>query len=252
MKIWKVMRTAVRGAGFAASVGMHVGTNVVKGAVSIAGTAAEAVRKTGRGDWEGLERLAERTVEGVGRAVEGKFRATGELLDEADRCLQDPDRRFFTKKNAARTAAAATLAVTAVAGASALDLDSVPDLSDAPNFDGADAAGSAGFAPGDLSVENGVFTGGEEQLGRLIEYGQVDGAEHVSADDVVRSIASRDAFLSSHGFDGVPDSYQVHHVRPLSEGGADAPENMILVTDEEHAAITSAHASFYGWRSWDA
>ncbi len=252
MKIWKVMRTAVRGAGFAASVGMHVGTNVVKGAVSLAGTAAEAVQKTGRGDWEGLERLAERTVEGVGRAVEGKFRATGELLDEADRCLQDPDRRFFTKKNAARTAAAATLAVTAVAGASALDLDCAPDMSDAPDFDGADAAGSAGFAPGDLSVENGVFTGGEEQLGRLIEYGQVDGAEHVPADEVVRSIASRDAFLSAHGFDGVPDGYQVHHVRPLSEGGADAPENMILVSDEEHAAITSAHASFYGWRNWDA
>ena len=51
-----------------------------------------------------------------------------------------------------------------------------------------------------------------------------------------------------HGFDGVPEGYEVHHVVPLSEGGADTPDNMILVSEADHAAITSAHAGFYGWR----
>lgn len=31
-------------------------------------------------------------------------------------------------------------------------------------------------------------------------------------------------------------------------GGADTPDNMILVSEADHAAITSAHAGFYGWR----
>ena len=64
----------------------------------------------------------------------------------------------------------------------------------------------------------------------------------------VRDIGARDAFLSVHGFDGVPEGYEVHHVVPLSEGGADTPDNMILVSEADHAAITSAHAGFYGWR----
>ena len=67
-------------------------------------------------------------------------------------------------------------------------------------------------------------------------------------EDIVRDIGARDAFLSVHGFDGVPEGYEVHHVVPLSEGGADTPDNMILVSEADHAAITSAHAGFYGWR----
>ena len=174
----------------------------------------------------------------------------GELFSEAERCIANPDRRFLTKKNAARVAAVATGAVTVAAGASAMDLDVVSDVDvdGLPDADGAGGALASGFAPSDLSVENGVFTGDGQELDRLIQYGEVDGTTHVASEDIVRDIGARDAFLSVHGFDGVPEGYEVHHVVPLSEGGADTPDNMILVSEADHAAITSAHAGFYGWR----
>ena len=136
------------------------------------------------------------------------------------------------------------------AGASAMDLDVVSDVDvdGLPDADGAGGALASGFAPSDLSVENGVFTGDGQELDRLIQYGEVDGTTHVASEDIVRDIGARDAFLSVHGFDGVPEGYEVHHVVPLSEGGADTPDNMILVSEADHAAITSAHAGFYGWR----
>lgn len=144
----------------------------------------------------------------------------------------------------------ATAAVTVAAGASALDLDVVSDVDvdGLPDADGAGGALASGFAPSDLSVENGVFTGDGQELDRLIQYGEVDGTTHVASEDIVRDIGARDAFLSVHGFDSVPEGYEVHHVVPLSEGGADTPDNMILVSEADHAAITSAHAGFYGWR----
>lgn len=37
-------------------------------------------------------------------------------------------------------------------------------------------------------------------------------------------------------------------MQPLSEGGADAPENMVLIDPEDHAEVTAAHARLYDWR----
>ena len=45
-----------------------------------------------------------------------------------------------------------------------------------------------------------------------------------------------------------PEGYEVHHIVPLSEGGADTPENMILVKEDLHDEITAAHSKFYDWR----
>lgn len=205
MKLFKVIRTTARGVKFATRVGITVGSNMLQGVANVADVPGRAAKKTARGDWDGLERLAERTARGVGRSIENKCPAAGELFSEAERCIANPDRRFLTKKNAAGVAAVATAAVTVAAGASALDLDVVSDV-------------------------------------------DVDGTTHVASEDIVRDIGARDAFLSVHGFDGVPEGYEVHHVVPLSEGGADTPDNMILVSEADHAAITSAHAGFYGWR----
>lgn len=250
MKLFKVIRTTACGVKFATRVGITVGSNMLQGVANVADVAGRAAKKTARGDWDGLERLAERTARGVGRSIENKCTAAGELFSEAERCIANPDRRFLTKKNAARVAAVATAAVTVAAGASALDLDVVSDVDvdGLPDADGAGGALASGFAPSDLSVENGVFTGDGQELDRLIQYGEVDGTTHVASEDIVRDIGARDAFLSVHGFDGVPEGYEVHHVVPLSEGGADTPDNMILVSEADHAAITSAHAGFYGWR----
>ena len=99
-----------------------------------------------------------------------------------------------------------------------------------------------------LTADNGVFDGDEDDLETLTAMGEVEGTEHVDADDYARDMAARDSFLRSHGFDSVPEGYEVHHIVPLSEGGADTPDNMILVSEEDHDAITAAHAEFYGWR----
>ena len=69
----------------------------------------------------------------------------------------------------------------------------------------------------------------------------------IDSEDENRSLSARNEFLNMHGFTSVPEGYEVHHVVPLCEGGADSPDNMILVTEAQHDFITSAHSSFYGW-----
>ena len=118
MKLFKVIRTTARGVKFATRVGITVGSNMLQGVANVADVAGRAAKKTSRGDWDRLERLAERTARGVGRSIENKCTAAGELFSEAERCIANPDRRFLTKKNAARVAAVATAAVTVAAGAS--------------------------------------------------------------------------------------------------------------------------------------
>ena len=112
MKLFKVIRTTACGVKFATRVGITVGSNMLQGVANVADVAGRAAKKTARGDWDGLERLAERTARGVGRSIENKCTAAGELFSEAERCIANPDRRFLTKKNAARVAAVATAAVT--------------------------------------------------------------------------------------------------------------------------------------------
>ncbi|HEY5536595.1 MAG TPA: HNH endonuclease signature motif containing protein [Ignavibacteria bacterium] len=41
------------------------------------------------------------------------------------------------------------------------------------------------------------------------------------------------------GYKRVPNGYQVDHIRPLSEGGRDTPDNMQLITKESHKYKTA-------------
>ena len=166
MKLFKVIRTTARGVKFATRVGITVGSNMLQGVANVADVAGRAARKTARGDWDGLERLAERTARGVGRSIENKCTAAGELFSEAERCIANPDRRFLTKKNAARVAAVATGAVTVAAGAPAGELGAVSGrgvgrLSPAPRAGG---AASSGLPPSGLSGVNRGFSGGGHGL----------------------------------------------------------------------------------------
>ena len=47
------------------------------------------------------------------------------------------------------------------------------------------------------------------------------------------------AFLRAQGLERTPKGYEVDHVIPLCAGGADSPENMQLLTFEEHQQKTS-------------
>lgn len=95
-------------------------------------------------------------------------------------------------------------------------------------------------------VENGMLSD-PSQLNELIAAGEVQGAIHVSAEDEVRSETVIKNFLHEHGYTDVPAGYEIHHIVPLGEGGADDPHNMVLLTEEQHDAITTAHRQYYGW-----
>ena len=99
------------------------------------------------------------------------------------------------------------------------------------------------------SVENGMFVGDESDLEALIDAGKDPTAEHVETDEVVRDPAVRAEFLAQHGYDEIPEGYEVHHIQPVSEGGPDSAENMILVSEAEHDEITAAHREYYGWKA---
>lgn len=53
-----------------------------------------------------------------------------------------------------------------------------------------------------------------------------------------RSRAQVNAFLRLHGYEKTPHGYQVDHIIPLCAGGPDTPENMQLLTIEEHREKT--------------
>lgn len=153
-------------------------------------------------------------------------------------------------KNARRAAFIASLGIGALAGASLLDGVGDADVD-------ADAGGLEGMPEGSFayaslpegSVENGMFVGDESDLEALIDAGKAPTAEHVDAEDAVRDPAVRAEFLAQHGYDELPAGYEVHHIQPISEGGADSVDNMILVSEAEHAEITAAHREYYGWKA---
>ena len=56
---------------------------------------------------------------------------------------------------------------------------------------------------------------------------------------VKRSSTAKKEFLESKGYDKVPVGYQVDHKIPLSKGGSDKPENMQLISKEDHKIKTA-------------
>jgi len=60
---------------------------------------------------------------------------------------------------------------------------------------------------------------------------------------VERSSSAKEEFLKSKGYKKVPSGYQVDHIKPLSEGGADAPSNMQLIPINQHKSKTACERS---------
>ena len=97
-------------------------------------------------------------------------------------------------------------------------------------------------------IDNGVFDGTEADLDQLISMGELDDTEHVQ---VLRDPHMVSAFYLEHNLVPIP-GYEVHHIIPLCEGGADTTDNMVLIASDLHDRITAAHSSFYGWHSGNA
>ena len=72
---------------------------------------------------------------------------------------------------------------------------------------------------------------------------------------VQRSSSSKQQFLKGKGYNSVPKGYQVDHITPLSQGGRDTPDNMQLITIEEHKQKTArerAQTSTYNTSSYNS
>ncbi|MCF0253147.1 MAG: HNH endonuclease [Duodenibacillus sp.] len=234
MSLFKAICTTVRAGAFVTRVGFSVAGTVAVGAVRTVETAAGLASDLARQDWDGAEKRIERKLCGMARGLETAARDTLELTGSAIEAVAG-DRDFFTQDNVKRASTVAVVALGCGAAGSLLG-------SDADGLDALDGGGIAALDPGD--VDNGVYTGDALSLERA---GEIEGTQHIAADEVVRSAAARNAFLEAHGLDAVPEGYELHHIVPLSEGGADAPENMVLVDEATHDEVTAAHARYYGW-----
>ena len=94
-------------------------------------------------------------------------------------------------------------------------------------------------------IDNGVFCGNDNDLSLLISMGEVDNTDHIEA---VRDPHIVEEFYKMHDIKPI-EGYEVHHIIPLSEGGAHSSDNMILIRSDLHRKITEAHSLFYGWHN---
>ena len=249
--LFRVVGIGCRAVGFAGRTGVHLATGILAGTAATLETATGALNDVCHGRTEkALDRVGRRVdqvVAGFGQALDG----TVQLAEEAAKA-PSPEAFLSDGKNARRAAFIASLGIGALAGASLLDGvgDANVDMdADAGGFDGAPEGTFAYASLPDGSVENGMFVGDESDLEALIDAGKDPTAEHVDAEDAVRDPGVRAEFLAQHGYDELPEGYEVHHIQPISEGGADSPENMILVSEAEHDEITAAHREYYGWKA---
>lgn len=120
------------------------------------------------------------------------------------------------------------------------------DPADLPDADGAgDLLPSTDIddLPG---VEDGMLIDDSpNNLAEMAEAGEFNDTHHVS--EVIRSQDARMEFLAQHDLERIPSGWEIHHVVPLCEGGADSPDNMVLLKAEDHDWITTQHRLFYGW-----
>lgn len=230
------------------SVAVGVGGNLVTGAISAISDAGKVVDRLAHKDLEG-------SLEIVGQRVERTIQGACTVVDDMVQLLDDlAENRevFLRQRNIQRMTSIATMGTVVAIGV--LFIDDSPsidanklDLSDTYSNSPSDAQLAATLGLPTDAVENGVFVGNESDLAILTRSGEIPGTTHVDASDVDRSLAVRNQFLADHGYTSVPDGFEVHHIIPVSEGGSDSTDNMILIDEEQHDQITAAHRDFYGW-----
>ncbi len=248
MAFLRAIKLTYKACSFASTVGASLVFGAVKQTAATLSTGAKILEDINNKRYEQACERVVRRAEGMGRALGGAIESTCTLLEQASES-KSPE-SFLNKRNAKRVAQVAMIGLgTGLLLDAAFDGDGIDADADGGLNDHADAqlAAYAGLDP--AAVQNGMFVGDADDLNALIAAGEQDNAVHVDAEDVERSIAVRDSFLAMHGYDSVPEGWEVHHIVPLSEGGADSADNMILVTEAVHDEITAAHRAFYGWNA---
>lgn len=234
MTLERFVRTGVLFGGFAAATGLLTAAKALGAVGAAAETAAELSGDLLKGDISGAADCAFSRLGSAGRGVASALQGGTEILGEA--LSGKPAEELFSAKNASAAASLLTLGAavdigSGLLGGSGAESAPLPDLSALPSD----------------AVDDGMFKGDSDDLKTLAEAGELPDTEHVPSDEVPRSEAAKQAFLEQEGYDAQPEGYDIHHIVPLSEGGQDVPENMILLSEDEHDAVTAAHRDFYGW-----
>ena len=232
--------------GIFTKVGVKSTIGIVKGTFYTASDCCRIAERVLDKDPDGalniLEKRANRTISAVSKVAEN----AGDLIDT----VADDNGKIWTEKNVEKMAHVATFGlITAVGIDTLIDSDEVPTLTDADfNIDiPSDHLLATSFGLDTDAISNGTFVGDENDLNDLILAGENSSSHHLNSDEYTRDIGLRDTFLAAHGWDHVPEGYEVHHIVPLSEGGPDSLDNMILISESEHSQITAAHRNYYNW-----
>lgn len=220
---------------FTGRIALGTVQGVVSGAATLVTDAARGCVELSRGNvGKAADIIVERGCAVVQGAVTTAESAVEVLQSGANAVLHD--KPFITPENEARLTRLTQTALY-VAGGCVLSEDAASETETCRSM--TDACSLPG-------VENGRFVGSAEELEALTEAGQIPDTEHLSADEVHRDPKVAEAYREQHGLVGA-NEYELHHIHPLSEGGADHPDNLVAITPEEHDRITAAHARYYGW-----
>lgn len=221
---------------FAKDVAVDSAFGVLSGVVSTVGDVGSGCMKVLDGDFNGVAKIAKKRVEGVITGTIGSVKS-GVALAEAGYKSIAKDKPFLTHENKVHATRLCQLGIYSMtAGAIVGEAE--------PEGDSCKLDGDGCKLPG---VENGVFKGDAQDLQVLTEHGQIEGTVHLQEEEYTRSDASKREFLEAHSIEDTK-GWQIHHLHPLSEGGADDPHNMVLMEPDDHAQVTSAHADFYDWK----
>ena len=224
-------------------IGAKAGVNVTKGIIGAASDVVNAGNALMHGNEDKVIKIFDKRISNVANGICGAFQSTAYVSNRVMNKLADKDSgEFLDKETQKHLERLASIAVISAIGISGLDYD----------YDGnTDYHYDDGLVSNaELSgIENGMFIGNENNLVELIKAGEIQGTEHIDSDEYDRDLSARDQFLQMHGFSSVPSGYEVHHIIPLCEGGANSPENMVIIDENLHEKITQAHAVFYGWHS---
>ena len=227
-----------------ARIGIKAGVNVTKGTINTVTDVAHTGSALLRGDTQKAEEILERRIENTVKGVCGSIESAAVVLDRAiDYVSSDTKKEFLDKDTEEHLVRLASLAAVGTVAGSFIE-DNDIDASNAHDY------GDGLIAGANLSgIENGVFVGDSSDLHNLIQAGQIEDTVHIDPEESVRDLSARNEFLVTHGFASIPEGYEVHHIVPLCEGGADSHDNMVLIKTEDHDVITAAHARFYNWHN---
>ena len=111
------------------------------------------------------------------------------------------------------------------------------------------------LTPG-FSIDNleGVLNGmlvDENKLDIIIEEGIRRGLNRWRrlSERAERCQETVDAFLGKYGYESIPFGYELHHIVPIAQSGADVVENLILLTADDHKKVTDKHRKVFKWKN---